>query len=229
MRKKAIWMALVALVVLVGCKKKHNDGPPLGKATLLSPEQNELCSSGRIISTTESELIFSWSSAENAAGYILIIKNQHDRDSLVFESALTEIKVVLKRSMPYSWKIVSLSANKKKEQHSEWRQFYNSGPGVVKYVPFPAEAVYPTDGSKVVPVSGRVSLTWKGIDVDKDILGYDIYMGTGLPLTLIKQEHLTETLSDVKVLSNSVYFWRVITRDAAGNSSQSSLFKFTTQ
>jgi hypothetical protein len=73
---------------------------------------------------------------------------------------------------------------------------------------------------------GMVNLTWTGNDVDKDIVSYDVYFGTVTTPSLFKAGVTEMSLSNVPVTSGSTYFWRVVSKDSLGNTSQSGLYQF---
>ncbi|HEY0667793.1 MAG TPA: hypothetical protein VGD22_06430, partial [Sphingobacteriaceae bacterium] len=106
-----------------------------------------------------------------------------------------------------------------------WK-FYNSGPGVTAYAPFPAEILSPAMGQVVTPISGKITLDWEGSDVDGDIINYDVYIGTGSTPALLKEKLTASVLSDVSVNSNTTYYWKIITRDSKGNTSDTGVHQF---
>lgn len=74
-----------------------------------------------------------------------------------------------------------------------------------------------------------MTLRWKGADVDNDISTYDVYFGTDAnpPVIQTKLPATTSSIADVTVVAGTKYFWRVVTKDAKGNSSSSEIFQFT--
>ena len=105
--------------------------------------------------------------------------------------------------------------------------FYNEG-SQTTYAPFPAQLVEPVSGSTVIRTdTGQVRLIWQGADVENDIASYDIQLSTTNPPTdnVGPQSNLISDLF-VEVNADTVYYWRVITTDAEGNSSTSSVFEF---
>jgi hypothetical protein len=102
--------------------------------------------------------------------------------------------------------------------------FYNEGPGIENYAPFPADVVAPKRGAQVEN-TGTVSLEWTGSDVDNDIDEYEVFFGTVNPPTnsLVTT---TSTTTNTSVNANTVYYWYVVTTDVAGNTSTSETFEF---
>jgi hypothetical protein len=105
----------------------------------------------------------------------------------------------------------------------KWK-FYNEGPGIENYAPFPADVVAPKRGPQVEN-TGTVSLEWTGSDVDNDIDEYEVFFGTVTPPTnsLVTT---TSTTTNTSVNANTVYYWYVVTTDVAGNTSTSETFEF---
>jgi hypothetical protein len=95
-------------------------------------------------------------------------------------------------------------------------------------VPFPAEIIAPISGSYVFKdINNEVTLKWSGADADNDIESYEIYFSTENPpeiLTATTNANTTE--QKVNVVSQTVYYWRVITRDNEGNTSDTGVLDF---
>jgi len=207
-----------------------NEAPPAPTAaTLSSPVNNEACTTGTVISETESRITFSWLAGTNADSYELVVTNLLNQTQQIQAAISTTAELTLKRNTPYSWYVLSKSSKNPTTANSTTWKFYNAGPASSTYPPYPAEIVSPTLGQNLTPTNGKINLQWRGSDADNDIINYDIYLGTsGTNLTLIKSQHTTSTLADVAVNANTTYYWKVITRDAKGNTSDSGLFEFRT-
>ena len=140
----------------------------------------------------------------------------------------TSATAILLNNTPYSWQVTSKSGSSTATAASAVWKFYSSGPGASSYPPYPAELVSPTLGQTVTPIGGKITLTWKGTDADNDIVNYDVYLGTTSAPVLIKGQHAASTLTDVGVSANTTYYWKVVTRDAKGNTSDSGVYEFKT-
>ncbi|HWJ28593.1 MAG TPA: hypothetical protein VNS32_18770 [Flavisolibacter sp.] len=233
--KKLTYIIAIASLFTAGCRK-HNGGgnpPPTptpavpGKAVLMSPTQNEACTSGTVISDAQSSIVFKWNAAENAESYDLHIKNLVSGTESTQNIPSTQATVTLNRSVPFSWYVVSKSSKSTTTATSDTWKFYNSGPGTVNYAPFPAEPVAPMPGTTITATGGKITLDWSAGDVDNDIVNYDVYMGTTTVLPIIKEKTSESILNDVSVVSGTTYYWKVVTRDAKGNTSASSVYSFT--
>lgn len=217
---------LLMLVLGMFACKKNKPVPPPTKAVLSFPNNNEACTTGTIISTTQSTVVFKWHSAENTENYDLNIKNLESGVSTIQNTTQTELEVTLSRNTPYSWYIVSKSSNVSTTAQSDIWKFYNSGPGTISYTPFPAEIIAPKLGQNVTTTSGKITLDWNGSDVDGDISSYDVYFGTASPPVLFKINLTESILNDISVTSNTVYYWKIITKDSQGNTSDSGVYQF---
>ena len=226
--KKGIFI-LLAFFVLMGCSKKQSDIPDINpsQAEHSAPAQSAVCTSGTILSVTESTILFSWDASNNTNSYQLIVENLLTSDSTVQNTTQTQAPVILLRNTPYSWYIVSKSTKTTATARSPVWKFYNSGPGVVTYAPFPAELTSP-GFAQLVTNTGTINLTWKGSVVVPDVIAsYDVYFGT-TSSPAIKASAITDSfLNNITVAASTTYYWKVITRDTFGNTSDSGLYQFT--
>ena len=218
----------IACFILTGCSKKKTDGPALepGQALLVFPEQNALCITGTGTSSMQSTVVFKWNNAVNAGSYDLVIKNLLTGVSDIKSVPATEASVALLKNTPYSWFVVSKSASGNKTAQSDAWKFYNSEDGVLSYAPFPADELSPATG-QVASLNSKITLSWKGSDTDHDILNYDVYFGTADNPPLVYKGVKETRLENIFVTSKMKYYWRVLTRDAKGNTSESDLAVFS--
>jgi len=228
--KQAIF-ALLSMIILTGCggHKGNTPAPAPGKAALLAPAQNEVCTQGTVISASQSTVTLKWAAAANATGYEIKIKNLEDGTTISQTTGNTQFDATLKRNTPYSWSVTSKAANTTTTTQSDIWKFYNSGPAVVNYAPFPAEILAPAMNQTITISNGKVTLSWNGSDVDNDIVNYDIYLGDSSSPALLQGKVLESTLKDVSVSVGKTYYWKVITRDSKGNTSDSGIYQFTTK
>lgn len=213
---------------LSGCKKDSPPPPSIapGKATLIFPQHNEVCTEGRILSPTETQIDFKWAAAENTDTYDLAVKNLVSGEEMLQSTGELHLEMNLKRNIPYSWYVISKSRQAGVTTKSDVFKFYNAGPGLLSYAPFPAEIVSPIMGQTVSATNSLVNLDWNGSDVDGDLLNYDIYLGTTPAPELFRGKHTESNLNDIPVKSRTTYYWRVVSRDRTGNTSDSGLFQF---
>ncbi|WP_431216955.1 hypothetical protein ACQ86N_21825 [Puia sp. P3] len=108
-----------------------------------------------------------------------------------------------------------------------WK-FYVAGNASSSYAPFPATIIAPASNA-VVPSSGMdsvsVSFQWTATDVDDDIAFYTICLDDKNATTKVKT--LPESTMTFTLLPFKTYYWRVITTDRAGNTSDSGIYSFS--
>ncbi|AYL95429.1 hypothetical protein [Mucilaginibacter celer] len=233
MRKVIFFFFSIAILSACGSHKTDNPAPPPppagpGKPTLIAPASNEVCTQGTVISATQSTVTLKWSAADNATGYDVTIKNLDDGTSASLSTAATQVNAILKRNTPYSWTVSAKSAAAATSKSDTWK-FYNSGPATVNYAPFPAEIVAPVMNQTVTVTNGKMDLSWNGSDADNDTILYDIYFGDSSSPALLKNKASENILKDVAVVAGKTYYWKVITTDSKGNTSDSGIYKFTTK
>lgn len=192
--------------------------------TLVFPFQDSECEEGTDITEDESNVTFEWQKADHTDSYELVVKNLNTNVQEKYAVSQEQLAVRLKRGAPYEWYVTSKSNSVSYTVDSEVWRFYNQGPGTENHVPFPAEVVSPAH--KGEHNFHLVDLVWSGSDVDNDITGYDVYFGIQNPPEY-KLADNTENSSVTSIqVSNAEYFWYVVTRDSAGNESESQIFNF---
>lgn len=209
---------------VLGCKKDKPKPLP-AKAILVFPLKDEACNTGISISATESTVTFKWNAAANTYSYELNLKNLESGVKTSHTTTQIQLELPILKNTPYSWYVVSKSAQVPDIAESAVWKFYNSGPGVTIHAPFPAEIISPAYGQNISSASGKIALTWKGSDVDGDIAGYDVYFGTSNMPSLLKNTK-DSALQDIQVTPNTTYYWKVITIDSKGFKSDSGLYQF---
>jgi len=223
----------IVILTLTGCGKSSDSGsgnstpPSPEKAILLFPSQNSLCTTGTNISDTQSIISLSWTPATNADSYEVDIKNLLTNTITVQMVSAAKLDITLPRATPFSWYVVSKSSKVQATVQSDTWKFYNAGVGIIYYPPFPADLSSPGYNTSVTATAGKINLTWVGSDADNNIIGYDVYLGTSSTApALLKSNVTTMFLNDVAVTAGTTYYWKVVTKDAQGNSSQSNMYQF---
>jgi hypothetical protein len=226
-------LILSVFFLLVGCGHKKNNPTPAPvpkptQATLAAPAQNSVCTTGTILSATQSSISFSWNASDNTNNYDLVIKNLLTSDSTVQNTVQTHADVPLLRNTPYSWYIISESTQTTATAKSPVWKFYNSGPGIVTYAPFPADITSPTFGQSISYAPGTVNLLWVGSVIAPDVIAnYDVYFGISNSPTILASAITNQFLNNVPVAASTTYYWRVVTRDINGNTSDSGVYQFS--
>jgi hypothetical protein len=226
MRNRLFFLALILILQACAGKPDAVPIPSPSKAVLAEPAQNSVCITGTAISNSESSVTFIWNTSPNTDSYDLVLKNLLTATSSTVSTNQTQLAITLLKNTPYSWYVVSKSSKISATAQSETWKFYNSGPGVVTYAPFPAEITAPTYAQVVIATT--VNLTWTGSSVETGtIANYDVYFGTTTTPNLLKSAISDNFVDAVPVTSGNTYYWRVITRGNDGNTSDSGLYQFT--
>jgi putative VirB-like lipoprotein len=238
---KKSFFILLAMIILSGCGGGKSNNPTPGgsggnnpppaptQVTLSLPAQNSACTTGTITSSTASTITFSWNASENTDTYELDVKNLMTNTVTTQTTSQTQLPVSLLRGTPYSWYIISKSAKTATTAQSDTWKFYNSGPGIITYAPFPADLISPTFGQQMPSSSTAVNLTWKGSSVNNEPLTYDVYFGTSSTFASAHDSEITDTLVNVTVQSGATYYWKIVSKDGNGNSSDSGVSQFSVQ
>ncbi|WP_372746770.1 hypothetical protein [Lutibacter sp.] len=199
---------------------------PPDAAVLVAPAQNSECNQGTNVTATKSDVTFEWRIAANTDLYELTVKNLKTGVSTNYTSTTNIKMVTLDRATPYSWRVISKSNSVSQTASSLTWKFYNAGDGTISYPPFPAEIIAPEMGAFVTASNGKVDLKWAGSAVENNIAGYDIYFAAANPPSLHKANHTSTELTGIAVTANTIYYWKIITKDSKGNSSDSGIYNF---
>ncbi|WP_149274491.1 hypothetical protein [Pareuzebyella sediminis] len=223
---KRISLIFMTCIVFLGCKKKDSPHSP-EKALLTAPAKNSECTPVQTTTGTSNVVRFSWQVADYTDLYELRVTNLNTGTVQTKSTSSTVETLSLEKGIAFSWVVVSKNSQTTTTATSDSWFFYNPG-SQTTYTPFPAEIVAPKSGSTIIKdINNEVTLDWEGTDIDGDIESYEIYFSTeNPPETLIATLNANTTEQKVSVASNTVYYWRVVTKDAAGNSSDTGTFDF---
>lgn len=219
------------VVFIFGCKDTTDDLPvnngngaqdPLIGVNLIFPFEGSLCNEGINITPTESIVNFEWEPNDNALTYKLSLQNLNTDIITEYFTEDFIIPITIGRSQAYRW-VVEYDLQEETKTSPIWN-FYNAGPGVQTYAPFPAEISSPTMAQTLVSATSVV-LQWSGSDVDDDIVSFDVYFGTNSSPTL-STSNITANQLTVAVVPGNIYYWEIVTKDAEGNSSESGIHQF---
>ncbi len=201
---------------------------PPSHALTIFPENNSECNEGQILDDQRSRVIFRWTEAENTDSYRITITNLNNGETLNINATTNETPINLDRGRPYEWYVTSLSNATEQIAISETSRFYNQGPGIENYAPFPPNAEAPKIGEIVTTdQEGNINLEWSSNDIDDDIIGYELFLDIDNPPTNTLGQQM-ENIKTVMVEPNTTYYWKVIAIDQHGNSSNSQVFQFKT-
>jgi hypothetical protein len=212
-------------ILIFGCSKSEE--PQAQKptaATLVFPFENSLCNEGSNVTPTESTVLFEWKASNYTDSYTLTLKNLSTGVQTVHKTTNTEIAIIIDRATPYIWYVISESNATAETAQSVIWQFYNAGEGVQSYAPFVAIIESPAMAEEISGVS-EITLKWTANDLDNDITGYDVYFGTD-SVPVIYANDMDDNELIVSVVSDTIYYWRIITKDSLGNTSDTGVYQF---
>lgn len=217
---------ILGLLLALGCG--GDDGPPPSPegAVLVFPEQNSECTTGVDLNQTQSQVTFEWQPSNNTDRYTLSVINLDTNTPQAITTTNTSAALTIEKGAPFSWSVLSSNTNSDETATSESWLFYNAG-SQTTYAPFPAQLIFPKAGSTVqADGSNQVVLSWVGSDVENDIASYEVYFSESNPPTSLTTTDAETSTAAVDVISGQIYYWKIVTTDSEGNSSDSGLFDF---
>ena len=224
---KQILIIILLFLSVSACKKKKDPQPSLApdKAVLVSPAANEACTEGTVLSATTSSVTLKWNASANTESYEVHIKNLLSGAMITQTTTATQLSVTLASNTPYSWFVISKSAASTAVGTSDIWKFYSAGQVTASYAPFPPDNLVPAMRQAVTAVNGKINLSWSAEDADNDLAGYDVFLGTNsTTIPLLQANIATKKLDDVSVTANTTYYWKVVAKDAKGNTSESAVY-----
>lgn len=222
------WLFLGFVIFLSSCGG-GDDGPPPSPegAVLVFPEQNSECTTGVDINETQSQVTFEWQPAMNTNRYTVTVINLITNIPQAISTTNTSAALSIEKGAPFSWSVLSSNSGSDETATSESWLFYNAGPQTT-YAPFPAQIELPVAGSTIqADGNGQVILSWSGADVEGDIVNFEVYFSQMTPpetLFAITEAEISQVV--VNVASGVTYYWKVVTIDGQGNTSDSGVFDF---
>jgi len=172
MKKKIYSSILLISVILSSCGGGDSDDtaevmPPIlapEAASLVFPEDDTECNISEVLSETQSTVPFEWVASENTDSYQLRITNLNT-NALLTPAPVSEPEafITLERGTPYEWLVISRANGTTETATSSTFRFFNEGPGIENYAPFPASAINPTRG---VPQNSLGVISQNTMDVD---------------------------------------------------------------
>jgi hypothetical protein len=219
---------LFLCIALIGCGK-GDDGPPPAPegAVLIFPIQNSECTTGIDLDQDLSQVTFEWQASKNTNLYTLTVINLNTNIPLAVATASTSVALAIEKGAPYLWNVLSSNNDSDATATSGNNLFYNAG-ALTTFPPFPAQVIAPKSGATVqMGQTGEVLLSWSGTDIENDIASFEVYFSEeNPPETLLVSFDSTTFQSSVAVANETTYYWRIITKDSNGNSSDSGIYDF---
>jgi len=219
MKKILILSFYVFSIALISCSGDYIIRIPEDPAAaiLLKPDNNTEC--------LEVEAVkFEWNKSLNTDTYTIVVTNLISK-TVITQTSTSPIKeITLEKGHPYSWQITSSNNMVSKTAKSEIWKFYLSGEALFNHAPFPAEILAPSYNASIS--KGAIELSWSFSDIDTgDTHTFDIYLDQTNATTVNTSNHTT-TKKSVTLNDVGTYYWRIITKDNHGNTSDSGVFKF---
>jgi hypothetical protein len=221
--KRYYW---VLLLMLVACKKEVIPDPEPG--LLIGPVNNDNCNTAIVLNDQKSQVNFSWQEAAHTDEYELVVRDiltnvDQKKQTIRFFST-----VVLDRGKQYSWWVNSLSEQTENISKSQVWTFYLEGLPTSSHFPFPAKLLSPENNAQVSLENGVLTLRWEAVDLDNDVVDYDVYLGPDPDDLEMALENLTTNSTSATLIPDRYYYWKVATRDQQGNVSHSDIGVFRT-
>lgn len=205
-----------------------NGGGPVDPPTPQKPSKAVLSKPANNTECLEVDAVkFEWNASENTTSYTLNVKNLLTNEISTNTITSTSAEVTLTKGFPYSWQVISTNATSFVAESDKWK-FYLSGEALKNHAPFPAEILTPIPGSSVS--SGSISLSWSFSDIDaNDTHSFDLYLDQDGddPATKKIVSNYGARKRTVSLTTPGVYYWRVVTKDNHGTSSDSGISTFT--
>ena len=224
MKKIIILSFFVFSIALASCSDSQYEYrvPQDPEATiLLKPDNNTEC--------LEVEAVkFEWSKSVNTDIYTIVVTNLLSKEIITQTSTSPTKEITLVKGKPYSWQVTSSNSMVSKKAKSEIWKFYLSGEALKNHAPFPAEILTPIPGSSVS--SGSISLSCSFSDIDaNDTHSFDLFLDQDGddPATKKIVSNYGARKRTVSLTTPGVYYWRVVTKDNHGTSSDSGISTFT--
>ena len=229
-------LLLQVTLFFVACSSSSSGGdddtpppPPMvaspSSAILIFPEDDTECNTGEIINDSQSNVTFEWNASENTDSYVVNLTNLNTNSTTQVSITTNEATISIERGVPYEWMVTSRASGTTESANSLAWRFYNEGPGVENYAPFPAEAISPERGANI-DTTTSINLQWTTSDIDDDIEGYQIFLDTNASPNTSVGSTTDPELNNVTVSSGNTYYWKILTLDSAGNTSTSEIFQF---
>ena len=219
------------LLLLLGCGSDDNspqpEPEPPSAAALIFPLQNSECTTGVDVGNGASEVTFEWHASENTDFYTLDVVNLETNTLQTIGTSFLSATLTIEKGAPFSWSVTSTNEGSDVTVISETWLFYNAGPQR-NYAPFPAQIIFPKSGRTVqMNASNELVLEWSGTDVEDDITAFEVYFSntSAQDLSLV-QSGMETTYTATDMVSQTTYYWKIVTIDAQGNTSDSGIFDF---
>lgn len=166
---------------------------------------------------------FEWAESSNTDSYTIVIKNLLTQEQKSQTTTSKSVEITLTKGFPYSWYIISTNTTTATATSDKWK-FYLSGEAQKNHAPFPADILTPKPG--VTVTAGAIELSWSFSDIDtSDTHTFDIYMDLKDGST-VNSSNYTATKKSITITDPGTYYWKIITKDNHGSTSDSGVSTF---
>jgi len=220
--------SLLIIFILFQCSKDKILEP--NSVFLISPTNQDNCSSSTILDESKSQVDFSWSDSLNTDQYEIIVENQSNNLQKKKTSLKNNISLILDRGINYSWWVISRSNKSLIAAKSLTWQFYLEGPSILEHIPFSAVLLTPENQEEInLNDQNKYILKWSGNDLDDDIDYYSLYLGNSTSEVNIIENNIKNQQIEIELLKQKTYYWKILTIDLKGNNSSSQIYSFYTK
>ncbi len=221
--KRYYW---ILLLMLVACKKEVIPDPE--PALLFGPENNNNCTTAIRLSDQQSQVKFSWQESLHTDEYELVVRDILTSVDQKKQTLRLSSSIILYSGKQYSWWVNSTSLQTDNIAKSQVWNFYIEGLSTSSHFPFPAKLVSPDNNAQVSLENGVLTMRWEAVDLDNDVVNYDVYLGADPDDLDLIGENITTNSISVALIPDRYYYWKVATRDQQGNVSHSNVRIFRT-
>jgi uncharacterized protein (DUF427 family) len=193
--------------------------------SLVSPTLAKLCISNSIN--------FEWTASTDAENNPIVYQLQIATDNLFTQNLITkEISTpthteTLEKGKAYYWRVKATDSKGAASAYSTVYSFFTEGTALTNHAPFLPQLVAPV--ANAIITGTTTTLKWTGSDVDgNDVLTYDVYLGTTATPTTKVVDNKTSISYDATLLPATIYYWKVVVRDAKGAETQGQVWSFRT-
>ena len=230
---------LLAVLILFGCGGNSDDEiaitppeEPNIDAINLAPSIPVLIYPSNELLCIDNELEFSWEASVDNEGdpisYTIQVASDVQFTNIISEAISNDTKTVilLEKGQTLFWRAIASDNQNNISNYSTHWKFYTEGEPIVNQLPFQPELVNPNLGETVS--ESLILLSWNGSDADNDDLMYDVYFGTTPNMPLVAEDLQTNSF-EVSLTANSLYYWRIVTKDGTGGATIGPVWSFRTE
>lgn len=238
--KNNIFYGTLIYLVLVSCSGGSGEETTPNPVTPKPPEvQNTAPSAPSLASPDPAKLcisnivVFGWNVSVDSESNPIVYQLQIATDNLFTQNVITkEISTpthteTLVKGKAYYWRVKATDSKGAASAYSTIYSFYTEGTAVTNHAPFLPQLVAPV--ANAIITGTTTTLKWSGSDVDADdILSYDVYLGTTSSPSTKVFDNKTTTSYDATLQATTIYYWKVVVKDAKGGETQGQVWSFRT-